>query len=406
MKAKRVSKAKRVRKAKCVSKTQQLSLDIITTLPQPIIETILCLLRIDEAARTSILSREWRYKWTKIPKLVFSLPYGGQIMETSKLLCAIHQVMSLRQVPIHEFTLCLGATIFSQSGYVSCELDQIILQLSRNHAVKKLTLEIQESCRFAYDLPLSFFSLDHLTELNLSWCSIDRQPIFNGFGSLTSLTLDCVMISIKTLLHLLSNCPALKSFSLVMIAYNFLGDEKSTMIELFECLPVIEHLTILNDIIKWFVPDLVPQELPTPLIHLKYFCFNQMSFYDVYGLTFLAVLIKNSPNLEKIELEIADGLNLCLRDEMENDSDIEEECNSTVWLEHLSDVWLEHLIEMRFEGFRNLEPELEFVKFILARSPKLKKLRILSDVQKDQESRMLKTLLRAPRASGVEIDVV
>ncbi|KAI7732064.1 hypothetical protein M8C21_011362 [Ambrosia artemisiifolia] len=429
MKAKRLSKAKRVQKAKRLSETQRLSLDMITTLPQPIIETILCLLPIEEAARTSILSREWRYKWTKIPKLVFSLPYESKTMEINKLFCAIHQVMSLRQDPIHEFTLCLDATLFSQSGYVSCELDQIILQLSRNHAVKKLTLEIEDSCRFAYDLPLSFFSLHHLTELNLGLCRLEHQPTFNGFGSLTSLTLGDVMISIKTLLHLLSSCPSLKSFGLVswssllillgfrnsseyskllqlMIAEYFIGDEKSTMIELFKCLPLIEHLTILNDIIKWFVPDLVPQELPTSLIHLKYFCFERMSFYDVYGLTFLAVVIKNSPNLEKIELEIDDNLNQCLCEEMEFDSDKEEECHSTVWLKHLSDVWLEHLIELKFKRLSNLEPEMEFVKFILARSPKLKKVHIRSKVQKDQESRMLKTLLRAPRASRVEIDVV
>ncbi|KAM0058870.1 putative F-box-like domain superfamily protein [Helianthus debilis subsp. tardiflorus] len=46
-------------------------LDIITRIPQAIIETILCLLPIEGAARTSILSKEWRYRWTKIPKLVF-----------------------------------------------------------------------------------------------------------------------------------------------------------------------------------------------------------------------------------------------------------------------------------------------------------------------------------------------
>ncbi|KAJ0432728.1 hypothetical protein HanIR_Chr17g0862421 [Helianthus annuus] len=46
-------------------------LDIITRLPQAIIETILCLFLIEEAASTGIFSKEWRYRWTKIPKLVF-----------------------------------------------------------------------------------------------------------------------------------------------------------------------------------------------------------------------------------------------------------------------------------------------------------------------------------------------
>ncbi|MFS7925732.1 putative leucine-rich repeat domain superfamily, F-box-like domain superfamily [Helianthus anomalus] len=110
MKAKRLSRAQRV--------------DIITTLPQTIIEIILCLLPIEEAARTSILSREWRFKWTTIPKLVFlddtvkrstkkwHLSNRERISQVeserrdkeikSKLFYAIHQVLLQRQGPIQD----------------------------------------------------------------------------------------------------------------------------------------------------------------------------------------------------------------------------------------------------------------------------------------------------------------
>ncbi|MFS7961019.1 putative FBD domain, F-box-like domain superfamily protein [Helianthus anomalus] len=409
-------------KSKRLSKTKGSSLDKITALPQTIIETILCLIPIKEAARTSILSREWRYKWTSIPKLDFSSPYGMQIMKTSKLICAIHQVLSLRHDPVHEFTLSIDdVDRFGKTGFPSRELDQIIRHLSMNHPVKKLRIVFDASGDSLYKLPFSVFSLHHLTELYLGYCSLHRQPKFNGFHGLTSLSLDFVRISRKTLLHLLSTSPSLRSFTLVsmfllillgtrnlseyskllqlMLEQDILGHEKSTMIELFERLPVIEHLTIWSEISPWFVPDLVPQELPTSLIHLKYFSFTQMSFLDGFGLTFLAVLIKNSPNLEKIDLEID-------TDSMVYYSECYENYHSDVWLEHLSDVWLEHLNELKIKYISNLEPEMEFLKFILARSPKLKKVSIRSEVEKDQESGMLKTLLRAPRASAVEIDVV
>ncbi|XP_021977336.1 F-box/FBD/LRR-repeat protein At1g13570-like isoform X3 [Helianthus annuus] len=313
MKSKRLSKPKRLSKAKRVAKAKRLSLDIITTLPQPIIETILCLLSIKEAARTSILSREWRYKWTKIPKLDFSHPYGCQIIpETSKLIHAIHQVMSLRQGPIHEVTLFINDfDRFGKTGFPSCELDQIIRHLSKNHPVKKLRLDFDATGNDCYNLPISVFSLHHLTDLYLGCCGFDHQPVFNEIRGLTSLCLDLIRISIKTLLHLLSTSPSLKRFSLLMFKDHVVGrDEKSTMTELFECLPVIEHLTIWSEISPWFVPDLVPRDLPTSLIHLKYFRFEQMSFHDGYALTFLAVLIKSSPNLEKIELEMF-GWSIC-----------------------------------------------------------------------------------------------
>ncbi|KAJ0718937.1 putative leucine-rich repeat domain superfamily, F-box-like domain superfamily [Helianthus annuus] len=399
MKSKRLSKSERLSKAK------RLSLDKITALPLTIIETILCLIPIKEAARTSILSREWRYRWTSIPKLDFSDGrYGRQIMETSKLIRAIHQVLSLRHDPVHEFSLYIDdVDRFGKTGFPSRELNQIIRHLSKNHPVKKLRLYFDASGDSFYNLPSSVFSLHHLTELYLGYCRLGHQSKFNGFRGLTSLSLDYVRISRKTLLHLLSTSPSLKRFTLLMLEQDILGREKSTMIELFERLPVIEHLTILGEISPWFVPDLVPQELPTSLIHLKYFCFTQMSFHDGFGLTFLAVLIKNSPNLEKIDLEIDTDSFIC---EWIRYPEHYEKYHSDVWLEHLSDVWLEHLNELKIEYISNLEPEMDFLKFILARSPKLKKVSIRSEVKKDQESGMLKTLLRAPRASAVEIDVV
>lgn len=76
-------------------------------------------------------------------------------------------------------------------------------------------------------------------------------------------------------------------------------------------------------------------------------------------------------------------------------------------LKEYSDVCLEPLNELKIENFRNLELELEFVKFILARSPTLKKM-ILQNVythDKNEELELLKNLLGAPRASPVEIIV-
>ncbi|KAJ0881155.1 putative F-box domain, FBD domain, F-box-like domain superfamily protein [Helianthus annuus] len=382
-------------KAKRPTKAQRLSSATISTLPQTIIENILCFLPIQEAARTSILSREWRYKWTTIPKLEFgssTLSKGKNkeklpsdiasarknMDERCKLFNAIHQVLLMRQGPIHDFT-------FNPFGTYHCfELDQIILHLSRNHTVKKLTLAFGHT--FSYKLPLCAFSLHHLRDLHLRSVVIDHQPIFSGFGSLRSLCLYNVKISKKALLHLLSNCPSLKRFSM-----GYINSKDCTINELFECLPVIEHLTFSrNYFYLRLVLDSIRGELPMSLIHLKYFCYNKMDFADHRLFTFLVVLIKCSPNLEKIVLEIDD----CIGDD-------EEICCGI--LEKYSDVRLEHLQELEIHYFSNLKHEMEFVKLIMASSPKLKKVIIHSMVEKDKESDMLKILLQVPRASPVEI---
>ncbi|KAJ0698085.1 putative FBD domain, leucine-rich repeat domain superfamily, F-box-like domain superfamily [Helianthus annuus] len=333
-------------KAKRPTKAQRLSSTTINTLPQTIIENILCLLPIQEAARTSILSREWRYKWTTIPKLDFcssTVPeirtqenqtsheeWARRIMERRrKLFNAIHQVLLMHQGPIHEFSFNLIADCYC------FELDPIIFHLSRNHAVKKLKLAFNYHM-FPYKLPLCAFSMHQLTDLYLHNVVIDHQPIFSGFGSLRSLCLYYVKISTKALLHLLSNCPSLKRFSLL----GSICDKDCTIIELFDCLHVIEDLTIYGD-----TPEL-----------------------------------------------IAEGIG----DDNETWFGI---------LEKYSDVRLEHLQELEIHRFRNLEHEMELVTVILARSPKLKKVIIHSLVEKDEESDMLKILLQASRASPVEIVV-
>ncbi|KAI7736647.1 hypothetical protein M8C21_028452, partial [Ambrosia artemisiifolia] len=241
----------------------------------------------------------------------------------------------------------------------------------------KLTFFFYDFRTSAYGLPLSFFSLDHLTDLDLEHCAFNHKPIFNGFISLTTLSLKNVKFSKETLLHLLSNCPSLKILRLMLFDSDFLSDEKPSTMELFKSLPVIEHLTTWSYIIPSLVQASVPEEPPTLLIHLKYVCIKAMCFVDGYGLPFLAVLTKCCPNLEKIKLKINsdwDG---------EIDDVVVEECS--VKLKEYSDVWLEHLNELEIKYFTNLEPELEFVKFILARSPALKKVMLLTDMHDENE---------------------
>ena len=206
-------------------------MDRLSDLPLSIIETILCLIPIQEAGRTSILSKEWRYRWTKIPKLVFEEntfqvstvdgaessileqkhlePDERQKMDKkSKLIHAVGQVLLMHDGPLHEFTLSLVRS------NQRVKIDHILTHLSRKTSIKKLKLNFAFA---GYRLPSSIFSFRQLTDLCLIGCSFDHHLTFDGFGSLTSLYLLGVFISTKTLLHLLSSCPLLKTVILVII---------------------------------------------------------------------------------------------------------------------------------------------------------------------------------------------
>ncbi|XXG79109.1 hypothetical protein AAC387_Pa09g0254 [Persea americana] len=45
---------------------------MISNLPEDVMSSILALVPIRDAVRTSILSKEWRYKWVTIPDVVFN----------------------------------------------------------------------------------------------------------------------------------------------------------------------------------------------------------------------------------------------------------------------------------------------------------------------------------------------
>nr|XP_043608392.1 F-box/FBD/LRR-repeat protein At1g13570-like [Erigeron canadensis] len=386
------------------------NLDRISALPQPIIENILCHLPIQDAVRTSVVSRDWRYTWTKIPQLAFSefqfkastddnklsaleKTFGvtsqrRNMTKRCKLFYGIYHVLLTRQGPVDVFTLCMKAD-------KSCvELDQIIHHLSRssNNTLKKLTLYLNSSSGSGYKLPLSFFSLKRLTHLTLDGCHLDDQPTFKGFPSLTTLSLDDVNTSKSMLIHLVSSCPLIKRFTLIIDDENIIGDDDdddANITKLLDCLHVIEHLCISHSAIQCFEDRGVPQELPSALVHLKFFCFVDISFIAKCGLLFVGLVIRNSPNLEKLRLTVSQYPFL------------EKSKIEPINLQDYSDIWLEHLKELEIEDFVNLEHLLEFVKLILTKSPVLKKVSIFLyyEVTTDEEMMVLRILLCSPRAS-------
>ncbi|KAI7742919.1 hypothetical protein M8C21_008724, partial [Ambrosia artemisiifolia] len=379
-------------------------MDRISKLPIGVIETILCLLPIQEAARTSILSREWRHHWTKIPKLAFDeytfevSTYAAElsVLERTfvrrshrkvlttrcKLFYAIYQVLLMHQGPIHEFTLSMIADD-------SCvEIDHILLHLSKKNTIKILKLDFGGR----YMLPLSLFSLHHLTDLSLSNCDLDHQPSSHVFGSLTSLHLQELQTSKKALLRLLSSCPLLERLTLMSDGGTIDDSGDSTIADLFKCVPGIEYLSFWFFVFLLFLP--LPKELPTTLVHLKYLYLDGVWFRHEYAVPFLDLLIRSSPNLEKLKLVIS------------GEDDLFDDCYVKIHSFHredYSDFVLEHLNELEILDFSDALNELGFVKLILAKSPVLKKVRILlwDQLDKDVKLRISKIILSYPCASPV-----
>ncbi|XP_071703591.1 F-box/FBD/LRR-repeat protein At1g13570-like [Rutidosis leptorrhynchoides] len=119
-----------------------------------------------------------------------------------------------------------------------------------------------------------------------------------------------------------------------------------------------------------------------------------MRFRNDDWLRFLVLMIRSSPNMEKLKL-------VCFEEHL---TDLDDDL-FYVTMQDCSDIWLEHLIELEISVFGNKKFDLEIVKLILAKSPNLKTVRLMVH-NKEDELKLLEALLPSPRASPmVEIIV-
>ncbi|GJW00823.1 F-box/FBD/LRR-repeat protein-like protein [Tanacetum coccineum] len=272
-----------------------LEMDRISKLPHAIRETILCLVPIKDAARTSVLSKEWRYSWTQIPKLVFNeyifkfrtSPTRRRPMRRKLPSISLPTICKvLNEGTIDELTIEMNIRGWYRG------IDDILDYLSQK-IIKKLKLEFLDNCI----LPSSLFSLTHLTDLCLISCALDRDSLgLDSLGRLKTLHLEDLTASIENLVYFLSKCPSLKTVTVMQNRYStgsIYDTKTSTIIDMFECLPMIENLSINSKIIE--IPRLGPV---------------------------LGLLLRSSPHLERLVVTIRRSTEYADSD-CESDSDSE-----------------------------------------------------------------------------------
>ncbi|KAL4579003.1 hypothetical protein LXL04_015138 [Taraxacum kok-saghyz] len=238
---------------------------------------------------------------------------------------AIFHVLLLHRGPILEFSLSVSREICS-------EIDHIMLHLSRSNDIKKFIFKNFMWETPIYALPCSFFSLQGLEHLDLSYCRFESSSMYKGFSKLKSLRFSYVFITNQMVLGFLANCPLLVEFT-----WNNVDIEltEGVLVELFMCLPSVQVLEISN-------------------LHIKH--------------SSVLCVISSSPNLEKIKLEmcVVHG-RLCSQQTFEKLHDLQD----------YTGLKLDHLKELKITRFKDCGSWMRFVNIVMARwSPMLKKVQI------------------------------
>ncbi|MFS7906651.1 putative F-box domain, leucine-rich repeat domain superfamily, F-box-like domain superfamily [Helianthus anomalus] len=147
--------------------------DIISNLPEDLIDPILERLPVKDAVRISVLSKKWRYRWTTMKTLALDKQFSQQFLKIGAFSCngfirVLNQIMILHNGPIFKFVLHIP-NVFLDSFK---EIDQWMLILSRNNVRE---LKIVNEIRFikfhppCSVPPLAFKGFPNLQEILLTY---------------------------------------------------------------------------------------------------------------------------------------------------------------------------------------------------------------------------------------------
>ncbi|XP_055820819.1 F-box/FBD/LRR-repeat protein At1g13570-like isoform X2 [Solanum dulcamara] len=273
--------------------------DRISSLPYNVLEQILRPLPLRDVIRTSILSREWRYKWVEVcSELVFDANVDNRLLKT-----IIYQVLLIHQGPLRKFSL------LARNSGLFPDIAHWILFLSKKNVQEFL---LRCPCDSNFHLPSHLFKFHDLRKLELGGCKFYPPPDFKAFTNLVTLNLRYVTFEPTCFQTLVSSSPYLEcvtldcctpfdNFSVDAPALKFFKISGSTKSICFENTPLLEEIImgpISIEISKSFA-------VPKPQVTLHNI--NQLNFKFVYcnviqQAAYALHLISNCPNLERLRL--------------------------------------------------------------------------------------------------------
>ncbi|KAM5571511.1 F-box/FBD/LRR-repeat protein [Rosa sericea] len=363
-----------------------MELDRISNLENDITLKIFSYLSIKEAARTSVLSKNWRHKWIVLPCLVFD-DENGLSTET-----IVSHVLLLHNGPIDSFKLS------SRKNLDPNDIDQWIHYLSIN-SIKEIIVKKRNRYSSSYSISSNLFSCQDLAHLELYNCLLKPPSTLKGFGMLKSLHIRRVTVTRDVLEEVISHSPLLEKIILCKLGIrhlkidapnvNFLElrggfedvelentinlvevsiDQKrgstnsSSLLKFFFKLPRIERLTLEDSFLECANGSL-PKKLPEPCLCLNFLSIS-IRLNNLEDISTATCLLRSSPALQELEISV------------QQDQHVADAAEVTCWLNDKQNRPFTQLRILKVTGFSCVKAELDFIVFLLLSSPALQQLEI------------------------------
>ncbi|KAJ0783761.1 putative F-box domain, FBD domain, leucine-rich repeat domain superfamily [Helianthus annuus] len=382
--------------------------DIITNLPEDLINPILERLPIKDAVRTSVLSKKWRYRWTTMRTLDLRFQFSNQFLKIGAyrhhgFIRVVNQIMIKHQGPISKFVLHIPKEIVLDSFQ---EVDLWMLILSRK-SVKELNIINQNRM---YSIPSCVFACLELRKLHLYNCIFNPPLEFQGFPNLEDIyfkrfsmgdNLGQTVFNLPQLKKLkLYGCCDVNNFNINAMLLRLLHSKQLYAVCIRLSKPIEDSLRVERfnlALMSSNLPNIVlaaekfPNRLPHAVKCLRQLEFQRFSTGDLDQVQGALCMLRNSPNLKTLHMTHM---------QMGPDADLELTSNYLESHDSLQNLCMLQSVEMTsIEGSR---PELLFIKLLLDHSPRLENMIIRPSATVDAEKRLNigKDVMLFPRASS------
>ncbi|KAG8494441.1 hypothetical protein CXB51_011904 [Gossypium anomalum] len=187
--------------------------DLISSLPDSLLQEILCFLPIEDAIKTSFLSRRWRSLWTQMPTLSFTRECFAS--KHAKRAAFVNETLARFIGPkIKNFLIN-----FKFDEFMDASLDEWVL-FATSHHVEKLSLLLDGGFLYApfaeckpYSLPQFLYVNFSLNELILRQCVVSPTSQVS-WPSLKVLSINYSRLDTEAIEYVLSGSPNLQKLKL------------------------------------------------------------------------------------------------------------------------------------------------------------------------------------------------
>ncbi|KAJ0837862.1 putative F-box domain, leucine-rich repeat domain superfamily, F-box-like domain superfamily [Helianthus annuus] len=386
--------------------------DVISNMPDIVITNILDRLPLQDAVRTGVLSRNWRFKWTMLTQLVFDENFFNYLSKTkakNNHVGIISRILLHIRGAITKFVLSIDDCDYPVLN--AEDVNNWILFLSRK-GINDLTLQNIDGT--VLELSTHIFSCLELKHLRLCDCCFRPPPTFRGFPNLLSLELIVKFEENTQLGEFFSGCPLLENLTIddicnvgkvklveitklrnLKVLSLLLSDLEKTrttsfsaIFELLGSLPKLQELN-LDFGNCMLTEDGAKKRFSTVIPCLKALKLTRMYLNSDMELFCAFELIRSFPNLQTLEITAAHS-------NWDAGPPPQVDYNT---------MGLLQLRSVRIECLKGSKNEVRLIKYLLGSSPFLKKIVIhhylFIAISLDEKLMFARKLLNLYRASPV-----